>query len=208
MTKTIKISKRRRVIISATVGALVGISVWYFGKWKFALLAGWDTFVILLVGMIWYDFAAHDGNETAVVARRDDMGGRAVDTIVIMTSVASLAAVIILITEKNSGFGQIIFGLMSVIASWVTVQILYMLRYARLYYQGEEGGVDFNDHQRPRYSDFAYLAFTIGMTYQVSDTSLTSHMIRRTALGHALISFVFGVVIIATTINGILNLMN
>jgi len=187
---------------------LVGISVWYFGEWKFALLAGWDTFVILLVGMILYDFAAHDGSETAVVARRDDMGGRAVDTIVIMTSVASLAAVIILITEKNSGFGQIIFGLMSVIASWVTVQILYMLRYARLYYQGEEGGVDFNDHQRPRYSDFAYLAFTIGMTYQVSDTSLTSHMIRRTALGHALISFVFGVVIIATTINGILNLMN
>ena len=51
----IKEREEKRVIISATVGALVGISVWYFGEWKLALLAGWDTFVILLVGMILYD---------------------------------------------------------------------------------------------------------------------------------------------------------
>ena len=63
------------------------------------------------------------------------------------------------------------------------------------------GGVDFNEDRRPRYSDFAYLAFTIGMTFQVSDTDLTSKAMRTTALRHALLSYVFGTAIIATTIN-------
>jgi uncharacterized membrane protein len=61
--------------------------------------------------------------------------------------------------------------------------------------------VDFNDESKPRYSDFAYLAFTIGMTFQVSDTALCSNEIRRTALRHDLLSYLFGTGILATTIN-------
>ena len=76
-----------------------------------------------------------------------------------------------------------------------------MLRYARLYYEGEDGGVDFHQDGKPRYSDFAYLAFTIGMTFQVSDTELTAKVMRRTAIRHALLSYLFGAVIIATMIN-------
>jgi uncharacterized membrane protein len=62
-------------------------------------------------------------------------------------------------------------------------------------------GIDFNQHDDPDYHDFAYLAFTIGMTYQVSDTDLTTRAVRRTALRHALLSYVFGTAIIAVTIN-------
>jgi uncharacterized membrane protein len=61
--------------------------------------------------------------------------------------------------------------------------------------------VDFNEASRPRYADFAYLAFTLGMTFQVSDTALTTREVRATALRHALLSYLFGAVIIATTIN-------
>jgi uncharacterized membrane protein len=61
--------------------------------------------------------------------------------------------------------------------------------------------VDFNQKNDPDYGDFAYLAFTLGMTYQVSDTSITSREIRRTALRHALLSYLFGAVILATVIN-------
>jgi uncharacterized membrane protein len=61
--------------------------------------------------------------------------------------------------------------------------------------------VDFNEDDAPDYRDFAYLAFTIGMTFQVSDTTLQTSEIRRTALRHALLSYVFGAVVIATTIN-------
>jgi uncharacterized membrane protein len=60
---------------------------------------------------------------------------------------------------------------------------------------------------QPDYRDFAYLSFTVGMTYQVSDTNLSSPDIRRRALGHALLSYVFGTVIIATTINVIASII-
>ena len=70
--------------------------------------------------------------------------------------------------------------------------------YARLYYAGPDGGIDF-DGDAAHYSDFAYLAFTIGMTFQVSDTDLTSKAVRRTALRHALISYLFGAVIVESS---------
>jgi uncharacterized membrane protein len=76
-----------------------------------------------------------------------------------------------------------------------------MLRYAVLYYGGEVGGIDFNQTTPPRYSDFAYLAFTVGMTFQISDTSLTSHDIRTACLRHALLSYLFGSLILAAMVN-------
>jgi uncharacterized membrane protein len=70
-----------------------------------------------------------------------------------------------------------------------------------LYYGDQPGGIDFNESDQPRYTDFAYVSFTIGMTFQVSDTDLRTKEIRTTALQHALLSYVFGAMIIATTIN-------
>lgn len=81
------------------------------------------------------------------------------------------------------------------------VHTVFALRYAGLYYSGPDGGVNFNDNEKPAYADFAYLAFTIGMTYQVSDTALTTRAVRHTALRHALLSYLLGTVIIAATIN-------
>lgn len=66
---------------------------------------------------------------------------------------------------------------------------------------GDDGGVDFNDEKKPSYTDFAYMAFTIGMAYAVSDTALKSHSIRMAALWHAIASYVLGAVILAATIN-------
>ena len=70
-------------------------------------------------------------------------------------------------------------GLASVVLSWAMVHTIYTLRYAHLYYKGPDGGIGFNDSGRPTYADFAYLAFTIGMTFQVSDTAMTSRAIRQ-----------------------------
>ena len=96
---------------------------------------------------------------------------------------------------------QVGLSLASVVLSWAVVHTVFTLRYARLYYWGPDGGVDFNDDAKPRYSDFAYLAFTIGMTFQVSDTALSANEIRRTTLRHALLSYLFGTGILATAIN-------
>ena len=96
---------------------------------------------------------------------------------------------------------------LSVILSWATVHTVFTLRYARLYWTGERG-IDFNDDRLPTYGDFAYFAFTIGMTYQVSDTSISSRPIRRTALHHAYMSYLFGTVVVAMTINIVAGLFN
>lgn len=56
--------------------------------------------------------------------------------------------------------------------------------------------------------DFAYVALTLGMTFQVSDTELQNSDIRATALRHALLSYVFGAVILAAAVNLIAGLGN
>jgi uncharacterized membrane protein len=85
--------------------------------------------------------------------------------------------------------------------SWLTVHTIFALRYARLYYSGTVGGISFNQRREPTYPDFAYVAATIGMTFQVSDTDLEDAAIRRTALRHALLSYLFGAVLLAMTVN-------
>jgi uncharacterized membrane protein len=55
----------------------------------------------------------------------------------------------------------------------------------------------------PDLLDFAYL----GMTFQVSDTDLTHKRVRRSALHHALLSYVFGTVIVAITVSSVAALL-
>ena len=88
-----------------------------------------------------------------------------------------------------------------VVVSWITVHTLFTLRYARLYYDGPEGGIDFQSDDLPDYLDFVYLAFTVGMTFQVSDTNISDRRIRRAITRHALLGYLFGTVIIGVTIN-------
>jgi uncharacterized membrane protein len=97
-------------------------------------------------------------------------------------------------------------ALMTVTLSWLLIHAVYTVRYADLYYTSH-GGIEFGGGDEPTYSDFAYIAFTIGMTYQVSDTAINSRPIRRVALVHALLSYLFGVAIIATTINVVASLL-
>jgi uncharacterized membrane protein len=96
---------------------------------------------------------------------------------------------------------------MTVAFSWLLVHAVFTLRYADLYY-GAGGGIDFHDDRAPDYGDFGYVAFTIGMTYQVSDTDLVSRPIRMAAIRHALLSYLFGIAVIATTINAVASLLN
>ena len=88
---------------------------------------------------------------------------------------------------------------LSIALSWAVVHTVFTLRYANEYCS-EGGGIEFG-FDAPTYADFAYFAFTVGMTYQVSDTGVTSRRIRRSVLRHALLSFLFGTVIVAVTIN-------
>jgi uncharacterized membrane protein len=69
------------------------------------------------------------------------------------------------------------------------------------------GGIEFNQDDRPNYRDFIYFALTIGMTYQVSDTNLTDRVMRHLVTRHALLSYLFGAVIVALAINTVASLL-
>ena len=87
---------------------------------------------------------------------------------------------------------------------------MFTLRYAEAYYRGPPSGIDFGGSpadDRPDYRDFAYLAFTVGMTYQVSDTNLRNRQIRRTVLLHAVLAYLYGVIIVAAGVNIIASLL-
>ena len=86
----------------------------------------------------------------------------------------------------------ITIGVVSVALSWTTVHTVFMLRYTRSHYQSPGGAVDFNEKDAPAYLDFAYLAFTVGMTFQVSDTNLTTKAMRRSRSRTPCMSYLFG----------------
>jgi uncharacterized membrane protein len=87
------------------------------------------------------------------------------------------------------------------------VHTVYTLRYARLYYTPPSGGISFPDGVDPDYLDLAYVAFTVGMTYQVSDTELSKRGVRRAASHHASLSYLFGAVILAIAVNTVASLL-
>ena len=78
----------------------------------------------------------------------------------------------------------------------------------RPFYATPIGGIDFHDGELPDYHGLAYVALTIGITFRVSDTDLVSKAIRRTAIRHALLSYLFGAVIVAITINIVASLLS
>ncbi len=75
-----------------------------------------------------------------------------------------------------------------------------------LYYSGVDGGIDFHQETPPTYSDFAYVAFTVGMSFAVPEIPLVDTQIRKVGLGHALLSYLFGTVVIAVAVSLIANL--
>jgi uncharacterized membrane protein len=199
-------SARLRVVVVALVGCCVAVLTKILGPWQLAPLLGWEVAAAGYVAWEWLTIRGLDAERTATRAGREDPGQATTDGVLLLASVASLIAVglvILTATGDSTAAASVQVGLCvaSVVTSWSLVHVVYLLRYARLYYTGPDGGVNFNQPEPPTYRDFAYLAFTIGMTFQVSDTELTSSQLRSVALRHALLSYLFGAVILATTIN-------
>ena len=185
----------------------------FYTFWQAAMLIGWDVGSLFLISWIWWAVGPMDAEECKTHANREDPGARLTELIVLSAGVALLAAVGEALIRAASATGDtkaylIALGLLSVALSWGLVQTVFTLRYARGYYRNPVGGIDFNENDPPTYLDFAYLALTVGMTFQVSDTNLTTKGIRRIALSHALLSYLFGAVILALVINVVSSLLH
>ncbi|HWC33960.1 MAG TPA: DUF1345 domain-containing protein [Mycobacteriales bacterium] len=204
---------RRHVALVGLVGAVAGIVVALAYRTAVGVLAGYDAAALLYVGYVWWRIWPMDADATSVHAAEEDPTRASADVVLLLAAVISLGAVAWAIGNAHSGHStartvNLGLGVGSIVVSWLLVHTIFTLKYARLYYggAGAEGGVDFEHKVRPPYSDFGYLAFTIGMTFQVSDTDLQTPAYRRLALRHALLSYLFGAVILASAVNLVANL--
>lgn len=196
-----------RLAVMAAVGLAAALAVGDLGSWAYAPALGWAAASLTYLIWVWSVIGRLDATGTAAHARaRGEDPGRVVsELLVLAATVGSFGGVALILLEAGSAQGGlkaaiIALALGSVTLSWLLVQTLFTLRYAIVYYR-ENDGVDFNEKKPPRYADFAYLAFTIGMTFQVSDTNLTTDAVRYTVLRHALLSYVLGAMVLATVIN-------
>jgi uncharacterized membrane protein len=105
---------------------------------------------------------------------------------------------------RSGGVLALGVGVLSVILSWLFLNVMFAIHYAHGYYGdfGEQhAGLEFPHTPDPDYWDFAYFSIVIGMTFQVSDVQITSNYLRRVVLMHSVIAFFFNVFIIAITVN-------
>ena len=184
----------------------MGVIASLTSPWQTVPLLAWDAAALAWILTVWIRIGRLDAQATSVHATWEDPRRATADTLLLSASVASLIAVLFGVLKAGDVHGGtkallLTAGIATIVISWALVHTLFTLKYAGLYYTGVDGGIDFKEEDKPCYLDFAYMAFTIGMTYQVSDTDLTTKSVRHTALRHALLSYVFGTVIIAATIN-------
>lgn len=199
-------SEVSRVLTSAAFGIVVAAAVAPFAPWQVTVLSGWIVAAATFVARVWQRIRGLSGADTAKVATREDSSRTSAHLMVIGASVTSLVGVGLTLERASgeTGASRVVLSvaaILTVLTSWALVHTVFTLRYAHTFYGRPVGGVDFSSDEDPDYHDFAYLAFTIGMTFQVSDTDLTTSAMRRLALRHALLSYLFGAVILAATIN-------
>ena len=176
-------------------------------SWSVAALYASDVAALVFIGWVWISVGRADPAATSRLARTEDASPVAAESVLIGAGAASLVAVAFTLSQAGDASAPargllIALAIGSVALAWTSVHTVHVLRYARLYYSEPEGGVDFGG-QAPDYTDFAYLALTIGMTFQVSDTALTAKRVRRVALHHALLSYLYGAVIVAVMVNSV-----
>jgi uncharacterized membrane protein len=182
-----------------------------------SFLIGWLTFgsVYLILSLI--TLLKVESTQITSHAAEEDLGVRLQFVLLLITCFTAFVTIIFWKTNttgmgKHYHLDEVIF-ILSITISWLVVHVSFLFRYAHMYYgdhnkryQKHIRGLDFPDDSQPDYLDFAYYSFTIGMTFQVSDVVIKSKGMRRLTLLHSLISFLFNTILIAITINEIVNL--
>jgi uncharacterized membrane protein len=202
------VSARRRVLMGVGVGAVAGIVTAFFAPWQLSTLIGWDVAAVSNVAWVAATAGRFDAEQTRAFATREDDSRVSAQVLLQGACLASLLGVAFALLKASQSHGAgkgLLTGVavFTVVSSWAVVHTVFGLRYAHAYYTEPVGGIDFKSGREyaPDYRDFAYVAFTVGMTFQVSDTDIQRREMRRTVLLHALFAYLFGAVILAVMIN-------
>jgi uncharacterized membrane protein len=202
-----------RVTYAMLGGAVAGGIASLFMPLPASILVGWDVAVVIYLAWTWGVVLRLDPGVTARLARREEPNTAVAELVVLGAGVAMLVAVGFALVKAGQAAGGtkaylVALGVLSVVLSWTVVHTIFALRYARAYYSEPVGGISFNEEEPPNYVDFGYYSFTVGMTFQVSDTNITSKAVRRVTLHHALLSYLFGAVLLGLVINVVATLLS
>lgn len=207
-----------KLLVSFAVSTIISVcllSVHMEGMTR--VMIGWDIFSVCMIVISGVIFSTMRPRQIRVLAKQEDAGRIVVFFIVLGATVGSLMGILLLLQNKDAwqlskGIETFIY-LTGVVCSWVLLHTMFAYRYALLYYgdhpldpDSHTVGLQIPNELWPDYLDFAYFSFVIGMTFQVSDIEISSRTIRRVALLHGMLSFLFNTVIVALTINVIVDL--
>jgi uncharacterized membrane protein len=170
---------------------------WNAGAWLYLVLSGWMM-------------ARADHHQIHRRARLQDEGAKTILTLVVLSSLASLGAIVAELSIARDFTGSarmlhIALAAVTVMASWSFTQVMFALHYAHDYYsavsRGQSGGLQFPETQEPDYFDFLYVAAVIGTSGQTADVSLASRSMRRVGMVHCVLAFMFNTSLVALMIN-------
>ncbi|MET3665988.1 DUF1345 domain-containing protein [Caulobacter sp. 1776] len=200
-------------------GLATGIAAWtaakYFGAPRGAhLLLGWDCGAIVYLLTTWSLFLKADEAEVRSRAAREDEGVPVLLLIVLAAIVASLGAVVDAMIAARSAPGAArtfiaTCAAATLVLSWLVLQSVFVLHYAHRHFGDGKGkpGIQFPGEPPSSYMDFAYLAFSVGATFQVSDNSILTAKLRKLVTAHAAVAYFYNTAILALGINIIASLI-
>src|SRR6188508_716844 len=206
----------RRTVIVGSIGLIVAVALVWLVPWGMAVVAGWDVAALAFLISVWPIIIRADSGNVLQLAKREDENRGSATVPLLGASVASLLGVgfALVLAGRQSGALKVLLvavAVLTVVLSWTVVNTVFTLRYADQSVGSGDAGISFGDadgSEGPTYRDFAYVAFTIGMCYQVSDTTVRDRRIRRTVFSHAFLSYVFGVAIVGGSVNLIAGLIH
>jgi uncharacterized membrane protein len=197
---------RPRLLIALTIFVITSVALTVAGmRLPSAILLGFDLAAVVFLIILARLFNRSTPTRIRHQARLQDTGRWGILwSGIVLSSVVMVALSSELHAAKGGGAMTLAVGALSVVLSWLFLNIMFAMHYAHGFY-GDFGdkhtGLDFPDTPEPDYWDFAYFSIVIGMTFQVSDVQITSRYLRRVALMHSVIAFFFNVFIIAITVN-------
>ncbi|MBV1690243.1 DUF1345 domain-containing protein [Novosphingobium sp. G106] len=186
------------------------VSHWLLGNsdWKDAVALAFDLaavcFLISLVPLLKH-------GTTAVMRLHAEENDANRLMVLVITSLLTLVVMVAVSGELDRVNKGDLLSAAKLVATllliWLFANSVYALHYAHAFYShdpktgGDSAGIDFPGTKTPSYSDFAYFAFTLGMTFQTSDVEISAPAIRQVALLHSFAAFIFNIGVIAFTIN-------
>ncbi|WP_020180724.1 DUF1345 domain-containing protein [Methylopila sp. M107] len=189
-----------RFAVCAAIGLAVGALARLAAPVEIATAIGWDAAALAYAAHVWASLAPASADEVRAWSSEEDEGRWAITLILTAAVAASMVAIFDMVSNKSSG-ATLALAAATIVSSWFLLHTVFAAHYAHRCFAGgaKSPGLDFPG-EAPRFADFAYYAFTIGMTFQTSDVDTTTGEMRRLTLVHGAISFVFNTVIIAISV--------